>query len=262
VRRLEHKVAIVTGGAGALGSATARRLAAEGATVIVADIDAAGASEVAASIGERAVASQFDATSETSVRSVVDGVVADFGRLDLLHNNAAMTSGPLFARDTNVVDTPIDVWDAAYAVNLRGFVLGCKYAVPHLVANGGGVIVNMSSCAAYGGDVARVAYGSTKAAIIALTKYVAAAHGKQGVRCVGISPGVVVTPLMTDYVGTEGLRRLERQHLTPRLGEPEDIAALVAYLASDEAGYLSGVTIQCDGGFLSHMPTFADSASG
>ena len=123
--------------------------------MVVADVDAARAREVAASIGERASRDLFDATNEPSVRLAVEMAVADFGRLDLLHNNAAMTSGLLFERDTDVVETPIEVWDAAYAVNLRGFVLGCKYAVPHLVANGGGVIVNMSSCAAYGGDVAR-----------------------------------------------------------------------------------------------------------
>ncbi len=260
--RLDGKVAIVTGGAGALGSATSRRLVHDGATVVVADVDLAAAEGVAASIGDGAVAAGFDATSEESVRSVVDGVVARFGRLDILHNNAAMTRGPLFARDTNVVETGIDVWDAAYAVNLRGYVLGCKYAVPHLIANRDGVVVNMCSCAAYGGDVARIAYGSTKAAIIAFTKYVAAAHGKEGLRCVGVSPGVVLTPLMVDYVGQEGLARLQRQHLTDYFGDPEDVAALVAFLASDEARYISGVTIQCDGGFLSHMPNFADGLAG
>jgi NAD(P)-dependent dehydrogenase (short-subunit alcohol dehydrogenase family) len=259
MQRLAGKVAIVTGGAGALGSATCERLVEEGATVVVADIDHEGAQRVADALGESASAQHFDATQEDSVRAVIDDVVAKFGRLDVLHNNAAMTSGPLFARDTNVVDTGMDVWDATYAVNLRGFVLGCKYAIPHLIAGGGGVIINMSSCAAFGGDVARIAYGSTKAAIIAFTKYVAAAHGKDGVRCVGVAPGVVLTDLMRAYVGETGLEMLKRQHLTDYLGETKDVAALVAFLASDEAKYITGVTFQCDGGMLSHMPNYADS---
>jgi NAD(P)-dependent dehydrogenase (short-subunit alcohol dehydrogenase family) len=262
MQRLVGKVAIVTGGAGALGSATAERLVAEGANVVVADIDLEGAEKVAAAIGASAVARHYDATQEDSVRSVIDDVVKQFGRLDVLHNNAAMTSGPLFARDTTVVDTGMDVWDATYAVNLRGYVLGCKFAIPHLIAGGGGVIINMSSCAAFGGDVARIAYGTSKGAILTFTKYVAAAHGKDGVRCVGVSPGVVLTDLMREYVGEAGLGMLERQHLTNYLGETKDIAALVAFLASDEAKYITGVTFQSDGGMLSHMPNFADALTG
>ncbi|MEO7371458.1 MAG: SDR family oxidoreductase [Ilumatobacteraceae bacterium] len=258
MERLAGKVIVVTGGAGALGSATSARLVEEGATVIVADIDDDGARRVAGEIGGGAVGVRFDARDEASVHSVIDDVVARHGRLDVLHNNAAMTSGELFMRDSNVVDTGMDVWDATYAVNLRGFVLGCKFAIPHMIAGGGGVVINMSSCAAFGGDVARIAYGTTKAAIMSFTRYVATAHGKDGVRCVGVAPGVVLTDLMRNYVGEEGLGKLKAQHLTDYLGEPSDVASLVAFLASDESKYITGVTFQVDGGMLSHMPNYAD----
>ena len=179
MQRLANKVAIVTGGAGALGSATAERFVEEGAIVVVADIDLEGAERVASALGESAVARHYDATQEDSVHSVIDDAMVQFGRLDVLHNNAAMTSGPLFARNTTVVDTGMDVWDTTYTVN-RGFVLGCKFAIPPMIAGGGGVVINMSSCAAFGGDVARIAYGSTKGAILTFTKYVGLPTARTG----------------------------------------------------------------------------------
>jgi NAD(P)-dependent dehydrogenase (short-subunit alcohol dehydrogenase family) len=256
--RLDGRVAIVTGGAGGLGVATCRRLVAEGARVVVADIDGAAAKATAQELGEAATGVAFDAREPESVRGLVDGVVETHGRLDVLHNNAALTDPAVVSRDGAIIDADPELWDDVYAVNLRGFMLGCKYAVPHMIAGGGGVIVNMSSDAAIAGDVARTAYGCTKAAIITLTQYVATQYGKQNVRCVSITPGAMMTENMKIHMGPENIQILERHHMSARLGTPDDIAALVAFLASDEAGYITGVNIPCDGGFAFHLPTTAD----
>ncbi|CAM4198920.1 Short-chain dehydrogenase [Novosphingobium lubricantis] len=255
--RLAGKVAIVTGGGGGIGSAVARRLVAEGARVAVADIFEESARRAAEPLGDAAIAVAFDAASADSVKALVDQTVAHFGKLDILHNNAAMTDPAKSAQDTTATDIPLGIWQEILDVNLTGYLLGCRYAIPHMIANGGGSIVNTASNSGTAGDLARIAYGSTKGAIITLTRYVATQHGSQNIRCNSIAPGVVLTEALDKTV--PGLKDIIKRHiLTPEFGTPDDIAALVAFLASDESRYITGENISISGGGLIHQPHYAD----
>ncbi len=257
MQRLAGKVAIVTGGGGGIGSAVARRLVSEGARVAVADIFAESAQRTADELGDAAIAVQFDAASADSVKALVDQTVSHFGKLDILHNNAAMTDPVKSAQDTTAIDIPMAVWQEILDVNLTGYLLGCRYAIPHMIANGGGSIINTASNSGTAGDLARIAYGSTKGAIITLTKYVATQHGTQNIRCNSIAPGVVLTEALDKTV--PGLKDIIKRHiLTPEFGTPDDIAALVAFLASDESRYITGENISISGGGLIHQPHYAD----
>lgn len=261
--RLENRIAIVTGAASGIGAATARRLAAEGASVAVADIVLDGAELVAKNIraaGGSARALRVDLGDVASVRAMVEDAVAAFGGLDILHNNAAATR--VAAReDLPVGSADPDVWDLTMRVNLRGAMVAIQAAVPHLLARGGGSIVNTSSGAALAGDLGHPAYGASKAALITLTRYVATEYGKQGVRCNAIAPGFVVTAASEGSAQGAVQDLMLRHHLTPRLGRPEDIASAVVFLASDEAGFITGQTLCVDGGLLAHQPYVADMAA-
>ena len=257
MNRLAGKVAIVTGGGGGIGSAVARRLVAEGARVAVADIFEESAKRAAEPLGDAAIAVAFDAADADSVKALVEQTVSHFGKLDILHNNAAMTDPVKSAQDTTAIDIPLAIWQEILDVNLTGYLLGCRYAIPHMIANGGGSIVNTASNSGTAGDLARIAYGSTKGAIITLTRYVATQHGSQNIRCNSIAPGVVLTEALDKTV--PGLKEIIKRHiLTPEFGTPDDIAALVAFLASDESRYITGENISISGGGLIHQPHYAD----
>src|ERR1700683_4147122 len=187
MRRLENKVAIVTGGAGGIGSATAHRLTAEGARVVVADINLPRASEVAAKLGPQALALRYDAADVASIEALVDATVRHFGQLDILHNNSAVTPDEMQKFDTTAVDIPFEIWDLTLKVNLTSYMAGCKYALPHMLARGRGSILHTASGSGSHGDLARIAYGTSKAGIINLTRYVATQHGRAGIRCNAIS---------------------------------------------------------------------------
>jgi NAD(P)-dependent dehydrogenase (short-subunit alcohol dehydrogenase family) len=256
VGRLDSKVAIVTGGAGGIGAATARALAREGASVAVVDIDVTRAGQVASAIttsGGTAFAVSADLAEEAEVAAAITATVARYGRLDVLHNNAALTESDFLSRDTQVTDLSLEVWERTMAVNLRSQMLMCKHAVPEMVRDGGGSIVNMSSGASLKGDRTRTAYGVSKAGVNALTMYVAASHGKQGVRVNTIVPGLIVTDAVRAHLTERMLSGLSRATLTPYVGEPEDVANLVVFLASDESRYITGQMIAIDGGMSSHV---------
>lgn len=257
MRRLEGKVAIVTGAGGGIGSAVVRRFVAEGAKVAVADLFADLADKVAEPLGEAALPIQFDAGDPASIEAMVEKTVGHFGRLDILHNNAAMTDPKKHPLDTDAVNIPIEIWDEIIDINLRGYLMGCKFAIPHMVKGGGGSIVNTASNSGTAGDLARIAYGSSKGAIITMTKYVATQHGRQNIRCNSVAPGVVLTPALD--ATAPGLKEIIKRHvLTPEFGTPDDIAALVAFLASDESRYITGENISISGGGLVHQPHYAD----
>ena len=259
--RLEGKVGIVTGAASGIGRATALALAREGAGVVVADLNPEGAKEVAAAIeaeGGRAIGHGCDVADEASIRGMIDAAVSSFGGLDILHNNAAASDFETMSRDTVVTDLEVEIWDRAFAVNARGPMLGCKHAIPRMLERGGGAIVNTSSASGLAGDLVRPAYGASKASVDALTKYVAAQYGKQGIRCNSIAPGVILTPSVENNLLPEHVELYVDSHLTPRLGRPEDIAAMVVFLASDEAEFVTGQVLSVDGGLLSHHPSLAD----
>lgn len=257
MKRLGERVAIVTGGAGGIGSATVARLIAEGASVAVADIDEARARDVAAQHPGKAIAIGFDARDHDAVRGMIEDTVRHFGRLDILDNNHFLGSERAATEDTTVVDTPFDVWNDIMAVNATSFFATCKFAVPHMLAGGGGAIINIATGSALAGEGRRIAYGSSKAAVVTLGKYIATQYGKRGIRCNTIAPGVILTETVL-RAAPEVVALMSRHVLTPRLGEPEDIAALVAFLASDESGFINGQLISCDGGLLVHVPHVAE----
>ena len=257
MRRLEGKIAIVTGGGGGIGSAVARRMVSEGAKVAIADLYEDSARRAAEPLGDNALALQFDAADPASIEKMVSKTVDHFGGLDILHNNAAMTDPAKHPLDNTVVDIPIEIWDEIIDINLRGYLLGSKYAIPHMIARGGGAIINTASNSGAAGDLARVAYGTSKGGIITLSKYIATQYGKQNIRCNAVSPGVVLTQALEETA--PGLKEIIQRHiLTPQFGTPDDIAALVAFLASDESRYITGENISISGGGLSHQPHYAD----
>jgi NAD(P)-dependent dehydrogenase (short-subunit alcohol dehydrogenase family) len=263
MRRLEGKVAIVTGAASGIGRATATKLAAEGGSVLVADINGSGAKRVADAIGETgavAAACEVDVADEAAVVAMVAEACDRYGGLDVLHNNAAALGPDVLGQDTDVASMSVELWDRTLAVNLRGVMLGCKHAVPRMLERGGGSIVNTSSGSSYVGDLIQSAYGASKAGINALTLYVATQYGKRGVRCNAVAPGLTLTPALKAQVPRHEIDVYEANTLTPRVAEPEDIANAVAYLASDEAALITGQVLCVDGGMYVHMPTFAHAA--
>jgi NAD(P)-dependent dehydrogenase (short-subunit alcohol dehydrogenase family) len=259
--RLADKVGIVTGSAAGIGRATALALAREGASVVVADRDEAGAEETAGQIaaaGGRAFAHVLDVAEEDEVRGLVERTVATYGGLDVLHNNAAAIGGASPGVDVDVANVDVEVWDRTMAVNLRGVMLGCKYAVPALLERGGGSIVNMSSGSAQRGDLTNPAYAVSKGAVDTLTLYVATQYGKRGIRCNAIAPGLILSHGIDHFGGERYVSMLEEHHLTPRVGTPEDIANAVVFLGSDESSFITGQILHVDGGILSHAPSVAD----
>jgi len=245
--RVEGKIALVTGGAAGIGRETARTLAREGAEVVVADIDLDRAKQVADEIGARASALHFDATDAASIEALVAEVIGRHGRIDVVHNNAALVGPDAWFTDGSVVDTSIEMWDRAFATNVRSIFVMCKNVLPHMAAAGRGSIVNMASVAGLRGSPALTAYGSSKAAVIGLTRYVAAQHGKQGVRCNAIAPGVIRTQQLLDAVPDLPAQALAGV-AAPRVGEPSDIANMVLFLASDDSEFVNGEVYRVDGG--------------
>jgi NAD(P)-dependent dehydrogenase (short-subunit alcohol dehydrogenase family) len=160
-------------------------------------------------------------------------------------------------RDGWIAELEAEIWDRTMAVNLRGPMLGCKYAIPAMLARGGGSIIQTSSASGLAGDLTRAAYSASKAGLDSLTRSVATQYGKQGIRCNSIAPGVIATPAVAANVPKEALDAYLGSTLTPRLGLPEDIAAAVVFLASDDSVFITGQVLSVDGGLLAHHPSVA-----
>lgn len=244
---LDSKVAIVTGGATGIGAAIARAYAAEGATVVIADIDAAGAEATAASI-DGASAVTTDVTDEAQVEALVKGVVEQHGRLDIIVNNAGIASV------APIVSTTFEDWRRVLAVDLDGVFLCTKHAAGAMAAGGGGSIVNIASIKAFGGAPATGSYGAAKAAVVSLTKTVAMEMRDHGVRANAICPGWVETAMVNDNKAElEAVLGLSFDdyigHIQGgRLGTPEEIATLAVFLGSDRSSFSSGSTYNVDMG--------------
>jgi NAD(P)-dependent dehydrogenase (short-subunit alcohol dehydrogenase family) len=260
VKDLGGKVALISGGAGAIGSATARRLAEDGARVVIGDLPNSnlhGVTEELRREGLDVVAQELDLEHEASIRAAIEAIRGQHGRLDILDNNAALKG---LKEDRSVVDMSVELWDRVMAVNARGTMLMCKYALPLMIEGGGGSIINISSGTSVAGDLYATAYAVSKGAINTLTYYVAAQYGSQHVRCNGLLVGSVVTPAM-QRVLPEPMRNALRSHkLVGRLGEPQDIAEVVAFLASDRSAWVTGQLWSIDGGFFAHVPTMPEFA--
>jgi NAD(P)-dependent dehydrogenase (short-subunit alcohol dehydrogenase family) len=249
--RFDGRVAIVTGGAGGIGSATCRALAAQGARVVVADVDGERAEALATELD--ATALQFDLGEPEDVQRLVDETAATFGRLDVLVNNAALRTERIMRDDTTVETMTVEGFRRAMDVNALGSALACRHAIPHLRAAGGGSIVNLTSEQALVGANVGSDYAAAKAAIIATTRMVATQNGRDGIRCNAVAPGLIVT---SDRIRENAalMEAVVPHVLLGRLGEPEDVADVICFLASDEARYMTGQVIRCDGGYLAHMP--------
>lgn len=255
MRGLAGKVAVIVGGAGGIGTATSVRLAEEGCTVVVADLDATAAEAVADRIrgnGGRASSCATDIADEAQVRALMDRTVEDHGGIDVVHVNAADLSRDTIGRDTDAVDIPLEVLDRTMTVGARGHVLCARYAIPAMVARGGGALVFTSSGAAFAGEPQRLAYSMAKNAVHGLVRHIATRWGKDGVRANAIAPGLVRTARNFDVLERDGqLGPIIETIKSPRVGTPDDIAAAVAFLASDDGEWITGQVISVDGGM--HM---------
>lgn len=254
---LDGKVAIVTGGAGGIGSGTCRLLAEKGAAVVVADLPLTKPALLAEQLradGHRAIAVEADISDEAQVEAMIGATVDAFGRLDGLHANAAATH--LVRDDGLLTELSRADFEEAFQVNVIGTWLCCKQAVPVMIEGGGGSIVATSSAAAIRADLQKSAYGITKAGVAQLMRTVATQFGKQGVRANTVLPGFIATSSTLRL--PEGFRSVLRDNtLTPEFGGPEAIGSLVAYLFSDEARYLQGQEILVDGGMNTHVVQLA-----
>lgn len=251
--RLTGKVILVAAGAAGIGAATATRLAREGARVVIGDLNSEGAERTAARLrdsGYEAQAKRFDATDEASVKEMIDATVERHGQLDGVHYNAADLSDENFGRDTDAVDVPDDVWDHTLDVCLTGCLRTFRHAIPHLLAGGGGSLVATSSINAVNGDVQKVSYGVAKAGINSLVRHVARRWGKEGVRANAVAPALTLTEMVLAEERSGWKEQVLEGMAAPRLGQPEDIAAIVAFLLSDDATWITGQTYNVNGGLM------------
>ena len=253
--RLDGKVAIITGGAGGIGAATARLMTARGAKVAIADI-AFERAETLANELPGALAIELDLEREESVEAMIARTVQHFGRLDILHNNAALLGPEIAQQDGDIEHMATALWDRTFAVNARGTMIACRAALPHLRKTRGN-IVNTVSNLALQGHMIQAAYSSSKAALIQMTRAIAASHGKQGVRCNAVAPGMTMTPALKEAFPVLLREAVEGETLRSQLGEAEDIAEAVAFLASDAARNITGHVLVSDGGCASHVPGIA-----
>lgn len=248
--RLEGKVTIITGGGSGMGRTAAELFAREGARVVVADfVEAAGEAAVAAvkAAGGEATFVKVDVSNEDDARAMVQHAVATYGRVDALYNNA----GIMPEADHSVIDTDVATWDQVMAVNVRGVFLGCKYAIPVMLDQGSGSIINIASFVAIlGCSVPQDAYTASKGAVLALTRSLAVQFAGRGVRTNAISPGPIETPLLRDWLLKDEAAKQLRLARNPsgRFGKPEEIVNVGIYLASDESRWTNGANFVIDGG--------------
>ena len=251
--RLADKVAIVTGAGSGIGKAIAELFAAEDATAVLAEWNRDSGQRTEAEIrsrGQRALFVATDVSKAAEVEALVGQTVADFGRLDILVNNAAVQIL------SKLTDTSEEDWDRIHSINLKGVFLCSKYAIPVMARAGGGSIVNIASILGFVGDPDLAAYCAAKGGVLALTKAAALAYGPAGVRVNAICPGDVDTPMVQDYFNKdpdpEGLRReVYSKYALRRIASPLEIAEAALYLASDASSFMTGASLVIDGGLTS-----------
>ncbi|WP_439568910.1 SDR family NAD(P)-dependent oxidoreductase [Sphingopyxis sp.] len=240
--RLSGKVAIVTGSAQGIGEAAVQRLAHEGARVMCLDINRR-VEKVAARIGEAAHAAVTDVSDMSALAAAVDETVRRWGRIDILVNNAGIDGVPAILEEGDPAD-----FDHVLSVNLRASWATMKFALPHMVANSGGAIVNVASVAALVGFETLSIYAASKAALLGLTRTAALEYGGRGIRINALCPGGVMTPLARSFMEEGSAEAWAELHALKRFAEPEEIASVIAFLASDEASFITGAVIPVDGG--------------
>ncbi len=248
--KLQDKVAVITGAASGIGRATALLFAREGARVVVADWDKSGGSRIAEEIveaGGEAVFVRTDVSQADDVRSLINAAVEAYGRLDVLFNNAGV-EGELVP----TADCSLENWDRVISINLKGVFLGMKYAIPHMVSNGGGTIINNASVAGVVGFAGLPAYCASKGGVIQLTKAAALEYAKAGLRVNAICPGVIATPMVERVLGDSEEMKKTFEALEPvgRFGTAEEVARLALFLAAEDSSFCTGAPFIVDGGFV------------
>jgi meso-butanediol dehydrogenase/(S,S)-butanediol dehydrogenase/diacetyl reductase len=250
--KLENKITIVTGAGSGVGEATAKLFAAEGARVVIADIDDAGGARVTGEIGSAATFRRTDVGVPSEVEGMIKFAVDQFGRLDVLFNNAfATTFGP-------VAEMPLDGWHKTLSVTLSGVFYGMRFALPQMVAQGGGAIVNTASISGLGGDYGAGAYNAAKAGVVNLTRTAAIEYARKNIRVNAVCPGVIATPAVLNGLiarsrnPERARQRAEECHPMGRLGKPQEIARVVLFLASEDASFMTGSMVVVDGGVTAH----------
>lgn len=257
MKRFEGKIALVTGGARGIGKASAERLCMEGAKVVVADFNAEGVRQAVAEFKQKgyiADALVFDASDVESCKRIVAETILLYNKIDVLVN---VVGGNDLKRDKSVKDLDIDYFDEIFHINVRSMLASIQTVLPSMMKHGGS-IVNIASLSGLTGDVRGTLYGMCKAGVISLTKYVATQYGKVGIRCNAIAPGMVLTPAVDLSLSPFYKTLFLKHNSLPYLGQPEHIAATVAFLASEDAAYINGQTVVADGGMTCHNPSVGD----
>jgi NAD(P)-dependent dehydrogenase (short-subunit alcohol dehydrogenase family) len=254
--RLANRTALITGAGSGIGRRAAELFAREGARVVVADRDPAAGGAVAdaiAAAGHSACFALCDVASADGVRAAVATAESEFGALHVIFNNAGIFPD----EDGLPEDTPESVWDQVIDVNLKGVFLGCKYGIPALKRAGGGSIVNTASfVAVMGSATAQIAYTASKGGVLAMTREIAVAHARDGIRANALCPGPVNTPLLADLLADPAARARRMVHVPMgRLAEADEVARAALFLASDESSYVNGTTFLVDGGITAAYVT-------
>ncbi|MFE2751827.1 3-oxoacyl-ACP reductase [Actinosynnema sp. NPDC059335] len=245
VVRLEGRVAVVTGGGSGIGLASVRRLASEGAKVVVADVDAETGKAAADEVGGLFV--QVDVTDEEQVSALYRTAVDTYGSLDVAFNNAGISPPD----DDSILTTGIEAWDRVQKVNLTSVYLCCKHAIPHMLERGRGSVINTASfVATMGAATSQISYTASKGGVLAMSRELGVQFARQGVRVNALSPGPVNTPLLRELFAKDPERAARRLVHVPlgRFAEPEEIAAAVAFLASDDSSFITASNFLVDGG--------------
>ncbi len=255
MKKLVNKVALITGASNGIGRATAERFVREGAKVVIADHNVERSEKLVQELKDNEFHAEFlkfEAEDINSARKVVEKTIQMYGRIDIVVNNVG---GSDLTRDLCTENLDIKYFDEVMNVNLRSMIAISKYAIPNMREHGGGAIVNIASIAGMLGNQIGTLYGVSKAGVINLTRYIATQFGRSKIRCNAVAPGLVLTPAAMENLTEDERKKYLRHNSLPYAGEPDDIANIVAFLASDEARYITGHTIVADGGLSSHNPT-------
>jgi NAD(P)-dependent dehydrogenase (short-subunit alcohol dehydrogenase family) len=253
MRRLDGKVALITGAAGGMGREAAGLFASEGARVVISDVVEDAGRAAAEEIGEAAVFVHADVSRAAEAESMVRAAVETFGGLHILYNNA----GVILPTDGGVVETDEETWDRTMSINLKGVWLGCKFGIPAMIESGGGSIINVASFVALmGAATPQIAYTATKGGVLSMTREIAVEYARRGIRANALCPGPIETPLLLQLFQDEAARQRRMVHIPMgRLGQAGEVVRAALWLASDDSSFMTGAAMVVDGGITAAYVT-------